>query len=74
MTNLKLLKHTELSVFILFSLLPLNILQNVGPIGKPRKKASKVKKAPDFSKLHRKWEDQLSKVDYICFLPYVHGV
>lgn len=37
-------------------------VQNVAPSEKINKKPSKVKKAPDFSKLHRKWEGQLAKV------------
>lgn len=34
---------------------------NIVRTGKDAKKTTKVKKAPDFSKLHRKWEDQLAK-------------
>ena len=37
-------------------------LQNIVRTGKDAKKTTKVKKAPDFSKLHRKWKDQLAKV------------
>ena len=37
------------------------ILQNEGcTVGK---RSSKAKKAPDFSKIHKKWESQLSKVN-----------
>ena len=37
------------------------ILQNEGcTIGK---RSSKAKKAPNFSKIHKKWESQLSKVN-----------
>ena len=39
-----------------------SVLKNVDPPAKINKKSSKVKQAPDFRKLHRKWEDQLAKV------------
>lgn len=43
----------------------MSILQNASPGGKNTKKAAKPKKAPDFSKLHRKWEYQLAKASIV---------